>query len=192
LKSEVTCTFLAFAAWPPILPHPLQLGLSTNNTAETAGTVALAYAAHKALSPVRFPPTVALTPVRRGHPEGGQGRGCSVDRTLLGPYCVPHLSAPFSPDRRPVHWQKARRLPAASAVIRSPRSSELYVHACMHACMHRPPVPSESCARPLASLSLGVVPGGHGLCARAWPPRAGRSSGRDRPRPMISRADLDL
>ncbi len=27
------------------------------------GTFALAYAAHKALSPVRFPPTVALTPV---------------------------------------------------------------------------------------------------------------------------------
>lgn len=27
------------------------------------GTVALAYAAHKAASPIRFPPTVALTPV---------------------------------------------------------------------------------------------------------------------------------
>ena len=27
------------------------------------GTFAIAYAAHKALSPVRFPPTVALTPV---------------------------------------------------------------------------------------------------------------------------------
>jgi hypothetical protein len=27
------------------------------------GTFAVAYAAHKALSPVRFPPTVALTPV---------------------------------------------------------------------------------------------------------------------------------
>jgi len=27
------------------------------------GTAAIAYAAHKALSPIRFPPTVALTPV---------------------------------------------------------------------------------------------------------------------------------
>lgn len=27
------------------------------------GTAALAYAAHKAASPIRFPPTVALTPV---------------------------------------------------------------------------------------------------------------------------------
>ncbi len=27
------------------------------------GTFAIAYAAHKALSPIRFPPTVALTPV---------------------------------------------------------------------------------------------------------------------------------
>lgn len=27
------------------------------------GTFAIAYAAHKALSPVRFPPTVALTPM---------------------------------------------------------------------------------------------------------------------------------
>lgn len=27
------------------------------------GTFTLAYAAHKALSPIRFPPTVALTPV---------------------------------------------------------------------------------------------------------------------------------
>lgn len=27
------------------------------------GTAAIAYAAHKAASPIRFPPTVALTPV---------------------------------------------------------------------------------------------------------------------------------
>lgn len=33
------------------------------STNETVGTFAIAYAAHKALSPVRFPPTVALTPV---------------------------------------------------------------------------------------------------------------------------------
>lgn len=40
-----------------------RVGLQANDTSEKVGTFALAYAAHKALSPVRFPPTVALTPV---------------------------------------------------------------------------------------------------------------------------------
>lgn len=40
-----------------------RFGLKVGNTGEKVGTVAIAYAAHKALSPVRFPPTVALTPV---------------------------------------------------------------------------------------------------------------------------------
>lgn len=37
--------------------------LEVGATGEKVGTAAIAYAAHKALSPVRFPPTVALTPV---------------------------------------------------------------------------------------------------------------------------------
>ncbi|KAG0560682.1 hypothetical protein M758_9G004600 [Ceratodon purpureus] len=40
-----------------------KVGVHVNDTGEKVGTVALAYAAHKALSPVRFPPTVALTPI---------------------------------------------------------------------------------------------------------------------------------
>eukprot|EP00877_Chromochloris_zofingiensis_P012442 jgi/Chrzof1/7451/Cz02g24150.t1 len=40
-----------------------KVGLQVNDTSEKVGTFAIAYAAHKALSPVRFPPTVALTPV---------------------------------------------------------------------------------------------------------------------------------
>ena len=40
-----------------------KIGLSVNDSSEKIGTFAIAYAAHKALSPVRFPPTVALTPV---------------------------------------------------------------------------------------------------------------------------------
>lgn len=40
-----------------------KVGLSVSDTSEKVGTFAIAYAAHKALSPVRFPPTVALTPV---------------------------------------------------------------------------------------------------------------------------------
>jgi len=40
-----------------------KIGLQVSDTSEKVGTAAIAYAAHKALSPVRFPPTVALTPV---------------------------------------------------------------------------------------------------------------------------------
>lgn len=43
-----------------------QVGISTNETGEKVGTFALAYAAHKAASPIRFPPTVALTPIVAG------------------------------------------------------------------------------------------------------------------------------
>ena len=39
-----------------------KVGIQASSQTETAGTVALAYAAHKAASPIRFPPTVALTP----------------------------------------------------------------------------------------------------------------------------------
>ena len=38
-------------------------GIEVSDNAETAGTVGLAYAIHKAASPIRFPPTVALTPI---------------------------------------------------------------------------------------------------------------------------------
>ena len=44
----------------------LQAGISTDATGEKVGTFALAYAAHKAASPIRFPPTVALTPIVAG------------------------------------------------------------------------------------------------------------------------------
>ncbi|MBA0729270.1 hypothetical protein Golax_004511, partial [Gossypium laxum] len=40
-----------------------KVGISTDVTGEKVGTFALAYAAHKAASPMRFPPTVSLTPV---------------------------------------------------------------------------------------------------------------------------------
>ena len=40
-----------------------KVGLEASDTSETVGTVAIAYAAHKALSPVRFPPTVVATPI---------------------------------------------------------------------------------------------------------------------------------
>ncbi|KAI5061936.1 hypothetical protein GOP47_0022475 [Adiantum capillus-veneris] len=40
-----------------------KIGIQTNEASEKVGTLALAYAAHKAASPIRFPPTVALTPI---------------------------------------------------------------------------------------------------------------------------------
>ena len=40
-----------------------KIGIESSSTSETAGTLAIAYAAHKAASPIRFPPTVLLTPV---------------------------------------------------------------------------------------------------------------------------------
>lgn len=39
-----------------------KVGIETSTSAQTTGTVAVAYAIHKAASPIRFPPTVALTP----------------------------------------------------------------------------------------------------------------------------------
>jgi hypothetical protein len=39
------------------------IGIEAGDAGEKAGTFALAYAAHKAASPIRFPPTVLLTPV---------------------------------------------------------------------------------------------------------------------------------
>lgn len=57
-----------------------KVGIQVTNTSETVGTVAIAYAAHKALSPVRFPPTVALTPVV-ARLLGRKGADSSADTT---------------------------------------------------------------------------------------------------------------
>jgi len=40
-----------------------KVGIENSAVGEKAGTFAIAYAAHKAASPIRFPPTVLLTPV---------------------------------------------------------------------------------------------------------------------------------
>jgi hypothetical protein len=64
----------------PALLARVGISVDADSAEEKAGTLALAYAAHKALSPVRFPPTVALTPLlaqrfgkqRRDEPETTQ------------------------------------------------------------------------------------------------------------------------
>lgn len=43
-----------------------KVGIDPGASGEKAGTAAIAYAVHKAASPIRFPPTVALTPVVAG------------------------------------------------------------------------------------------------------------------------------
>jgi len=40
-----------------------KIGMKANAAASNAGTAGIAYAIHKAASPIRFPPTVALTPI---------------------------------------------------------------------------------------------------------------------------------
>ena len=40
-----------------------KVGIESSGAADKAGTFAIAYAAHKAASPIRFPPTVLLTPI---------------------------------------------------------------------------------------------------------------------------------
>jgi hypothetical protein len=40
-----------------------KIGIKANEVASNAGTAGIAYAIHKAASPIRFPPTVALTPI---------------------------------------------------------------------------------------------------------------------------------
>eukprot|EP01038_Epipyxis_sp_PR26KG_P008229 gene8229-11137_t len=43
-----------------------KVGIKATSAASNAGTAGIAYAIHKAASPIRFPPTVALTPVVAG------------------------------------------------------------------------------------------------------------------------------
>jgi hypothetical protein len=40
-----------------------KVGIKNSGAADKVGTFAIAYAAHKAASPIRFPPTVLLTPI---------------------------------------------------------------------------------------------------------------------------------
>ncbi|KAH6827049.1 FAM210B-like protein [Perilla frutescens var. hirtella] len=70
LATSITLSLISFGLCYALInagvdvPALLQkVGISTNETGEKVGTFALAYAAHKAASPIRFPPTVALTPI---------------------------------------------------------------------------------------------------------------------------------
>ena len=40
-----------------------RVGIEVSSDSQNIGTASIAYVAHKAASPIRFPPTVALTPI---------------------------------------------------------------------------------------------------------------------------------
>lgn len=70
LATSITLSLISFALCYALVtagvdvPSLLQkVGITTDKTGEKVGAFALAYAAHKAASPIRFPPTVALTPI---------------------------------------------------------------------------------------------------------------------------------
>ncbi|KAL1361390.1 hypothetical protein HN51_009781 [Arachis hypogaea] len=73
LATSITLSLISFALCYALISAGIdvqfllqKLGISADETGEKVGTFALAYAAHKAASPIRFPPTVALTPVVAG------------------------------------------------------------------------------------------------------------------------------
>ncbi|CAL5017090.1 unnamed protein product [Urochloa decumbens] len=61
-----TLCYLLISAGVDVQDLLAKVGIATGETGGKVGTFALAYAAHKAASPIRFPPTVALTPVVAG------------------------------------------------------------------------------------------------------------------------------
>ncbi|XP_027346432.1 uncharacterized protein LOC113858141 [Abrus precatorius] len=73
LATSITLSLISFALCYALISAGIdvqsllqKVGISTDETGEKVGTFALAYAAHKAASPIRFPPTVALTPIVAG------------------------------------------------------------------------------------------------------------------------------
>ncbi|XP_073004556.1 uncharacterized protein [Typha latifolia] len=58
-----TLCYLLISAGIDVQSLLVKIGIATDETGGKVGTFALAYAAHKAASPIRFPPTVALTPI---------------------------------------------------------------------------------------------------------------------------------
>ncbi|XP_047068582.1 uncharacterized protein LOC124676585 [Lolium rigidum] len=70
LATSITLSIISFTACYLLINAGVdvqqllaKIGIATDETGGKVGTFALAYAAHKAASPIRFPPTVALTPV---------------------------------------------------------------------------------------------------------------------------------
>eukprot|EP00887_Chlorella_sp_A99_P003596 scaffold7.g3596.t1 len=63
LVTSISFALVSFAACYAAVSAGVDMAALLARFGLEVGAAALAYAAHKALSPVRFPPTVALTPV---------------------------------------------------------------------------------------------------------------------------------
>ena len=70
LATSITLALISFSACYLLVSQGVdvaslleRVGIHVDGNAENAGTIAIAYAIHKAASPIRFPPTVALTPI---------------------------------------------------------------------------------------------------------------------------------
>jgi hypothetical protein len=70
LATSITLAIISYATCYVLVSNGVdvgavleRVGIRSTAVASNAGTVAIAYAMHKAASPIRFPPTVALTPI---------------------------------------------------------------------------------------------------------------------------------
>ena len=73
LTTSITLAIISYATCYVLIDNGVdvgavleKVGITVSDQSSTAGTAAIAYAVHKAASPIRFPPTVALTPVVAG------------------------------------------------------------------------------------------------------------------------------
>ena len=73
LATSITLAIISYAICYALISNGVdvasileKIGIQSTSTASSAGTAALAYAVHKAASPIRFPPTVFLTPIVAG------------------------------------------------------------------------------------------------------------------------------
>ena len=73
LATSITLAIISYATCYVLIDNGVDVGallekfgINVSDQSNTAGTAAIAYAVHKAASPIRFPPTVALTPVVAG------------------------------------------------------------------------------------------------------------------------------
>mmetsp|Transcript_19343 Transcript_19343/g.32342 ORF Transcript_19343/g.32342 Transcript_19343/m.32342 type:complete len:190 (+) Transcript_19343:41-610(+) len=73
LATSITLAIISYAICYALISNGVdvaslleKVGIQSSGAASNAGTAAIAYAVHKAASPIRFPPTVALTPVVAG------------------------------------------------------------------------------------------------------------------------------
>jgi len=69
LATSITLSIISYSLCYYCVSHGIDVGallikfgIKASTMSESAGTATIAYAFHKAASPIRFPPTVALTP----------------------------------------------------------------------------------------------------------------------------------